>query len=154
MNSRHFATAVTAIAVAGVLGGCASNAGTGPVGAPSSTVVKTTPAPPASRVSTGGGLTMSAPHIACQQGTVEQTYDGADSSPVELSLVSGATAHVRINPPAGSTWPLPSAQPATVVEPDASRPVGTTLDFTLVARANGTPTLAVARLWQLQIAVV
>jgi hypothetical protein len=97
---------------------------------------------------------MSAPHIACQQGTVEQTYDGADPSPVELCLVSGATAHIRINPPAGSTWPLASAQPAAVVEPVASRRIGTTLDITLIARAKGTATLAVARLWQLQIAVV
>ncbi len=97
---------------------------------------------------------MSPPHIACQQGTVEQTYDASNSNPVELCVVAGAVAHIRINPPSGTHWPLADASPATVVEPLDSRRVGNALEVTLAARSKGTATLAVGDVWRLKIAVV
>ncbi|HEY2982612.1 MAG TPA: hypothetical protein VGJ38_00570 [Jatrophihabitantaceae bacterium] len=97
---------------------------------------------------------MSAPHIACQQGTVEQIYDGSNTHPVELCVVAGAVAHIRINPPSGTQWPLADASPATVVQRISSRRVGNALEVTLAARSKGTATLAVGDVWQLEIAVV
>jgi hypothetical protein len=97
---------------------------------------------------------MSAPHIACQQGNVEQTYDATNTHPVELCVVTGAVAHIRINPPGGTQWPLADAGPATVVQRLNSRRVGNALDITLAARSKGTATVAVGGVWQLKIAVV
>ena len=97
---------------------------------------------------------MTAPHIACQQGTVEQIYDGSNTHPVELCVVAGAVAHIRINPPSGAQWPLADASPATVVQRISSRRVGNALEVTLAARSKGTATLAVGHVWQLEIAVV
>ncbi len=97
---------------------------------------------------------MSAPHIACREGNVEQSYEGTDSHPVELCLVTGAVAHITINPPSGKPWPLPSAGPASIVKSTKSDRTGNALDITLVAQGKGTATLAVANMWQLKIAVV
>jgi hypothetical protein len=97
---------------------------------------------------------MSAPHIACLQGIVEQTYDGSDTHPVELCVVTGAVAHIRINPPSGTQWPLADAGPATVVQRIDSSRVGNALEVTLAARSKGTATLAVGDLWQLKITVI
>jgi hypothetical protein len=97
---------------------------------------------------------MSAPHIACQKGNVTQTYDGSNTHPVELCLMTGAVAHIRINPPAGHAWPTASIRPSTVAKPLSSKRVGNALDVTLVARAKGNATLDVPDMWQLTIAVV
>jgi hypothetical protein len=97
---------------------------------------------------------MSAPHIACQQGRVEQAYDGGDSHPVELCLVTGAVAHIRIDQPPGAQWPLPETAPSTVVRQIDAHRVGGALDVTLSARARGTATLTVGAEWHLTIAVV
>ncbi|HZC53822.1 MAG TPA: hypothetical protein VE441_15170, partial [Mycobacterium sp.] len=104
--------------------------------------------------SPSGGITVSAPHIACRKGNVQQTYDGGNTHPVELCLMTGAVAHIRINPPAGKTWPTASASPSTVVKPVSSRRMGNAIDVTLEAHAKGTATLAVPDKWKLTIAVV
>jgi hypothetical protein len=153
MNSRHFAAAVGIFATACAMTACASTAGSGSPAASPSPAETATSAPPAS--STGiGGRTMSAPHIACQKGTVEQTYDGSDNHPVELCVVTGAVAHITINPPSGAQWPLPSAGPTTIVQRIDSHRVGNALEITLATLAKGTAAITVGDVWELKIAVI
>ena len=97
---------------------------------------------------------MSAPHIACLQGSVQQIYEGANRHPVELCLVMGAQADITIIPPGGAMWTAATVEPSAVATLTNSRETGGALHVTVSARGKGTATLSVAGTWQLRIAVV
>lgn len=97
---------------------------------------------------------MSAPHIACSQGPVTETYDGTQTNPVELCVQARTVVRLMIRPPAGQTWALPTATPASNLVTHASRS-GTSVLMQLSAIRTGTVTVTVPHTaWRLQIAVI
>jgi len=97
---------------------------------------------------------MSAPHIACSQGPVTKTYDGAQPNPVELCVSARTLVRLTINPPAGQAWALPTAAPQKMLVTHASRS-GAALLLQLSAIGRGTVTVTVPHTaWRLRIAVI
>jgi hypothetical protein len=97
---------------------------------------------------------MSAPHIACSQGPITKTYDGAQTNPVELCVSARTLVRLMITPPAGQTWALPTATPQSMLVTHASRS-GASVLMQLSAMGTGTVTVTVPHTaWRLLIAVI